>query len=64
MDFTHIIKYGNSHYVLVSVAYMSRLNLKKGDPVTVELTEKGLLVKKLDLSREGENNKTRENDRT
>lgn len=50
MDVKKIIKQGNSCYVSISIAYMKRLELKKGDYVTVELTPQGLLIKPLKIN--------------
>jgi len=55
MDVTKVLKVGNGFYINISVAYMSRLNLAKGSNVTVQLTEKGLLIKPLKISEEKEN---------
>jgi len=57
MDITKVLKVGNGFYINISVAYMSRLNLAKGSNVTVQLTEKGLLIKPLKISEEGKDEK-------
>jgi len=54
MDIQKVVQVGNSSCVVVSIAYMDRLGLKRGDYVTIELTQKGLLVRPLKLEKEEE----------
>jgi len=57
MDVVKIQHVGNGFYISISKAYMSRLSLKKGDHMTVELTDRGLLVKPLKIEEDPENKK-------
>lgn len=57
MDYRKIVNIGNSYYVNISEVHMLRLGLKPRDYVTVELTEKGLLVKPLKITEEGKHEK-------
>lgn len=58
MDIVKLQQVGNGFYVSISKAYMDRLSLKKGDHMTVELTDRGLLVKPLKLEGEKEDEGT------
>ncbi len=53
MDVTRVQRYGNSLFVCVTQAYADMLSLSKGDLVTVQLTEEGLLIKKLEIPKKG-----------
>jgi len=57
MDITKIVRTGNSNYVKISVAYMDRFNMKKGDYVTVEYKYEGLLIKPLKIAEEVQDEK-------
>jgi len=50
MHLTKIVKVGNGFFVNIGVAYADRLNLNKGSLVTVELTDKGLLIRPLKIN--------------
>lgn len=52
MDILKLIKVGHSTCVVISKAYLSRLELKKGDYVQVELTTRGLLLRPLKIAKE------------
>jgi antitoxin component of MazEF toxin-antitoxin module len=58
MDISKIMRYGNSYVFKISKAYMEHMNLKRGDYVTARLTEKGLLIQKLQMEK-GENHDER-----
>jgi len=56
MKVTRVLKVGNGYYINLGHVYAERLNIVKGDLVTVELTERGLFVKPLKIKQEEENN--------
>jgi len=47
---TTVQKVGNGYYINIGIAYANRLNLNKGSHVTIELTEKGLLIRPLRIN--------------
>jgi len=54
MKVTRVLKVGNGYYINLGHVYAERLNIVKGDLVTVELTERGLFVKPLKIKQEEE----------
>ncbi len=50
MTITTVQKVGNGYYINIGIAYANRLNLNKGSHVTVELTDKGLLIRPLKIN--------------
>jgi len=50
MHVTKIVKVGHGYFVNIRQAMADRLNLPKGAQVTVELTDKGILIKPLKIN--------------
>ncbi len=49
MHVTKVVKVGNGYYVNLRYPMVNRMNLGKGSLVSVELTEKGILIRPLKI---------------
>jgi len=50
MHVTKVVKVGNGYYINLRKPMVDRLNLPKGAQVTIELTDKGILIKPLKIN--------------